>query len=918
MNKTLDKQKSKKNTPFAVFRKGVLATCMGVSLLAGSFMFTGCDAQPGPAGQDGKDGSVWYSGVDDPTISLGKIGDFYFETDDGDVWQHTADGWTVISNLKGPQGATGATGATPVITINDDGYWVINGVPTDTKAQGEQGNPGNDGTTPTISINDEGYWVINGTPTNVKAEAIDGTNGKDGNTWTVGTEYPSTAKSGDVFLNNSTWEIYQYNGTTWESKGNIKGATGEQGPAGANGQNGTNGATWLTGTVVTGTGTNITAEVAGAKVGDLYFNTTTCDIYQCTATNTWSWISNIKGEQGNKGEDGTSVYVGYDGYIWNGAERTELNFGASLDANVVENTIGIEGSMSKYFAGSYVDLSSNSIAFMANYKPNAKLTQYSGANVTEIKVVAENTGTLHIGKAKVADIVNARTTGTTYSASTTSYDLVAGVNTIALDLNVAEDETIVLGGNGSTTKLYVASGIPVTDEAGNFSLVDEQTHSNVISKTGDYADTLAVQVKAEFTGKEVAIFSDIKSNITNLATADTVKNNFAPFVYTNLTYFAGKHITRIDIPVKSVTTDTNPTFTVKVVKQTDVSNKSTTIASVEAQTLTFTETVDSSTQNKWITANCDIYVGEDETLLFGDSTDTINWGYIESSSTVATYGFYYKVGTSGQGGPSSSSIYFDIYESVSANFEEHLANLEQKEQDAQEAQLEAQFASVLKGKQLSILGDSISTFAGVSNDSSEGLGDNAIYYDTELTQNDTYWQQILSKYDMNLCVNNSWSGSYVSKHAPNQNADKDSDGSVSSGMARANHLAKTDGTTPDYILVYIGINDLNAGVSADTIATAYNTMLDTITATYPSAKVFCVNMPNRNTGNSPVAYNTAIKNAIDNHDNVYLIDLYSSEFSGATYQTNSLDNLHPNAIGMDYMTQIIIDGMKTVLLTENK
>ena len=226
-------------------------------------------------------------------------------------------------------------------------------------------------------------------------------------------------------------------------------------------------------------------------------------------------------------------------------------------------------------------------------------------------------------------------------------------------------------------------------------------------------------------------------------------------------------------------------------------------------------------------------------------------------------------------------------------------------------------ASILEGKQLSILGDSISTFAGVSNDSSKGLEDNAIYYNTQLKQEDTYWQQIISKYNMNLCVNNSWSGSYVSQHTPNQNANKDSDGSVSSGMARADNLAKADGTKPDYILVYIGINDLNAGVSADTVATAYNTMLDTITTTYSGAKVFCVNMPNRNTGNSPVDYNTAIKNAVDSHENVYLIDLYSSEYNGATYQTNSLDNLHPNAVGMDYMTQIIIDGMKTVLLAEN-
>lgn len=184
-----------------------------------------------------------------------------------------------------------------------------------------------------------------------------------------------------------------------------------------------------------------------------------------------------------------------------------------------------------------------------------------------------------------------------------------------------------------------------------------------------------------------------------------------------------------------------------------------------------------------------------------------------------------------------------------------------------------------------------------------------------MQQEDTYWQQIITTYDMNLCKNNSWSGSYASAHVPNQGSD--SDGSLSSGMARADELAKADGTIPDYILVYIGINDLNAGVGVETFAVAYDTMLDTISATYPNAKVFCLNMPNRNTGNSPVAYNSAITEAIENHENMHLIDLYNSAYNGETYQNNSIGNLHPNVKGMDYMTEIIIDEMREVLLTNN-
>lgn len=226
---------------------------------------------------------------------------------------------------------------------------------------------------------------------------------------------------------------------------------------------------------------------------------------------------------------------------------------------------------------------------------------------------------------------------------------------------------------------------------------------------------------------------------------------------------------------------------------------------------------------------------------------------------------------------------------------------------------------LIKGKWLSILGDSISTFDGVSNSVQENLGDNAVHYISQIAQADTYWQQVVDELGMQLCVNNSWGGAYLSMRTPNVNADKDSDGSLSSGVARANKLAKSDGTIPDYIIVFLGINDLNAGVSGDVILSAYIKMLQRISSTYPNAKVFCVNMPNRNIGNSPLVYNTAIASAIErvnvdmDKENIYLVDLYNSKLQGAIYQENSFDNLHPNAGGMDYLSEIIIETMKDKL-----
>lgn len=77
------------------------------------------------------------------------------------------------------------------IEISQDGYWIINGVKTETRALAQDGNDGNDGAngiTPTIEIDDDGYWVINGTKTDVIAKGADGkdgNNGTDGNNATL-------------------------------------------------------------------------------------------------------------------------------------------------------------------------------------------------------------------------------------------------------------------------------------------------------------------------------------------------------------------------------------------------------------------------------------------------------------------------------------------------------------------------------------------------------------------------------------------------------------------------------------------------------------------------------------------------------------------------------------------------------------
>lgn len=50
-----------------------------------------------------------------------------------------------IALISGKDGADGEDGKTPTVEISEDGYWVINGVKTDVKAQGEKGDKGDTG-----------------------------------------------------------------------------------------------------------------------------------------------------------------------------------------------------------------------------------------------------------------------------------------------------------------------------------------------------------------------------------------------------------------------------------------------------------------------------------------------------------------------------------------------------------------------------------------------------------------------------------------------------------------------------------------------------------------------------------------------------------------------------------------------------
>lgn len=251
------------------------------------------------------------------TVSGSKAGDMYLNTGTSNVYKATAaNQWVYLCNIKGPQGTPGNNGTTPTIKA---------------AAGGNIGAVG----TPSVTAN------TSGTTTTFTFNNLKGQKGDTGATvtWHTGTAVTGTAatvagaKTGDMYLNTKTYGVYKSTGTNkWTGVCNIKGANGTtpiiKAAAGGNinsvgtptvsattsgatttftfnnlkGQKGETGATitWHSGTAVPNAGVHA---VTNAKVGDMYLNTHTCDVFKAANAEqgsfNWVLVCNIKGAKGD-------------------------------------------------------------------------------------------------------------------------------------------------------------------------------------------------------------------------------------------------------------------------------------------------------------------------------------------------------------------------------------------------------------------------------------------------------------------------------------------------------------------------------------------------------------------------------------------------------------------------------------------
>ena len=255
----------------------------------------GLKGDKGNDGQNGTDapvpnikGGYWYIGETNTGIKA--------EGKDGSNGSNGSNG------TNGKDGKDGKDGITP--TISADGYWVVNGQKTDIKAKGtdgtngkdgkdgtngkdgkdgtngKDGKDGKDGVTPTITINSEGYWVINGQTSTTKAKGEDGKEGKKGDKGADGAK-------GQDGKDGKTPHIGD-NGNWWigDKDTNIKaqGLKGDPGATGAQGEKGERGLPGKDGSVIYADKGKPTTQ---GKDGDYYIDTEAKIFYGRKANNSW-------------------------------------------------------------------------------------------------------------------------------------------------------------------------------------------------------------------------------------------------------------------------------------------------------------------------------------------------------------------------------------------------------------------------------------------------------------------------------------------------------------------------------------------------------------------------------------------------------------------------------------------------------
>ncbi|MBQ8141481.1 MAG: hypothetical protein IJ038_07295 [Clostridia bacterium] len=430
----------------------------------------------------------------------------------------------------------------------------------------------------------------------------------------------------------------------------------------------------------------------------------------------------------------------------------------------------------------------------------------------------------------------------------------------------------------------------------------------------------------------------------------------APYASQNVGAIGGGRLTSITIPIfKTLVADSNGDFslTLSVFGTSGNGMKSEAKRQYIVKINQNEHSLALGTVRKLVTIDVsgyDIVLGDDETLAFYSKGDTVIPAYLTGSglsSEIASEfpnisGIFHSVGTENLTTIDGALIFDFTFERT---YESQAAYDAKLAADNEYASIVESLKAKYAGKKVSILGDSISTYQGVSNNTSYNstIGSNAIYYRSDRlpSPDNTYWGRLIKDTGMTLCVNNSYSGSKVYETDV-----------ASSAVHRANQLHNNSGEKPDVVLVYLGTNDLNGSASLGsltssltsgegqhdkvdawwqgvmtatsngtniTVGTTYKTfdegyalILYQIKQAYPDAEIICMTpFPNNRTNFSAVrlkSLNNCVEALSEYFGATYLnlSDATGINYNNCKYFMRDVPNaFHPTAYGHFRMTLAI-------------
>jgi len=665
-----------------------------------------------------------------------------------------------------------------------------------------------------------------------------------------------------------------------------------------------------------------------------------------------------------------STHVGFNGNTWNDNVDTGVNVEtvAAQDENgyyFVDHTL-VLNKLDKRFMTEIELKTPIALNFGNDELKVSNRTYYSNTNVKYVTVNVTNAGKLTVSKANVADFM----AGKAELVSSKTVDATVGAFKIELDMYVGFNETIVIGSNTDTAK--IATYTVTTDaQGGGYIKLGGET------STARLAVDTAVEVYksgALYSEEEYGVISKfLYGNVAKYIM--TVANN-AAYATKNTELLSGKRISTVYLPVARVTTATDGKYivTIHVIDKASYAIKRSYTIELngadygwkDKDVVFETVVVDVSDLN--------IVTDSTESIGFLTKDDTVSLAISNKAQTPVdimsvisknnTAGAIVHIGKDSVREDNNTSmlvnvVYNDL--SAKATLEDNIAILKAQEEkavaDAKEAAYFDALRAYYKDKNVSVIGDSISTYSGWNNNTkyNSTIGNNAVYYSDGILTNVkyTYWMRVIDQLGMKFCVNNAWSGCKVYEKG------------VARAVLRATEMDNDNGTpndpsddiNPDVILMYIGINDLDASVSFGdlngrlknaekseyngiikewfdgvlqlsengtqlaanknykTFEQGYAIMLYNMTKKYEGVKIVCCTLiPNK----------VILKD--DAFDNYQRVITALAEYFGATvadfrddsgidrtnYETYMVDPakaLHPNAIGHDMMADVIIDAL---------